>query len=91
MREKSQEQRVEELSKRLGGRFKLTSLIQKRMREFHMSGRAFMPNVRNLDELFDLVLDEISGEAIRLRHLEKGAPPQFLVSSSDSSSEREPE
>jgi len=91
MRKKSHEQRVEELSKKVGGRFKLTALVQKRMREFHMSSRAFMPNVRNLDELFGLVLDEVEGGTIGLRYVEKGAPPPFLTALSSSSSERDAE
>jgi len=65
--DRSQEQRVEELGKKAGGRFKLTALVQKRMRDYHMTGRAFMPRVRNLDELFELVLDQVEGGEIRLR------------------------
>lgn len=64
--ERSQEHRVEELSKKIGGRFQLTSLIQKRMREYHLGGRAFMPDVRNLDELFELVLGQIEDGQIEL-------------------------
>ena len=63
---KSQEQRVEELSRNVGGRFKLTALVQKRIREYHLAGRAFMPSVRNLNELFDLILDQVEAEQIRL-------------------------
>ena len=55
----SQEGRVEELSKQVGGRFKLTTLLQKQARDYYVGGRAFMPSVRNLDELFDYILDEI--------------------------------
>ena len=64
--EKSKEQKVEELSKKVGGRFRLTSLIQKRMREYHLGGRAFMPDVKNLDELFGLVLGQIEDGQIEL-------------------------
>jgi len=75
--ERSQEQRVEELSKKVGGRFALTALVQKRMREYHTSGRAFMPRARNVDELFDIVLDQIESGLIRLRFPEerKELPP----------------
>ena len=66
MRE-SQEQRVEELSKKVGGRFKLTALVEKRIRDYHMSGRAFMPRVRNMQELFMLVLDQIENDELQLR------------------------
>ncbi|MDP6107269.1 MAG: hypothetical protein QGI33_02395 [Candidatus Brocadiia bacterium] len=64
--ERSQEQWIEELSKKVGGRFQLTSLIQKRMREYHLGGRAFMPDVRNLDELFELVLGQIEDGQIEI-------------------------
>ena len=63
----SPEQRVEELSKKVGGRFRRTALVEKRIREYHMSGRAFMPRVRNLQELFLLVLDQIENDELRLR------------------------
>jgi len=72
----SQEQRVEELSKKIGGRFKLTALVQKRVREYHLTGRTFMPNVRNLDELFELVLDQVEHDELKLR-LPEDAPPAF--------------
>ena len=62
----SQEKRVEELTKKLKGRFKLTALIQKQMREYHLGGRAFMPNVKNVNELFDYVLTQIENNEIRL-------------------------
>ncbi|MHC4481168.1 MAG: DNA-directed RNA polymerase subunit omega [Planctomycetota bacterium] len=62
----SEEGRVEELSRALGGRFKLTALIQKQAREYYMGGRAFMPSVRNFDELFNYILDEIEQGKIGL-------------------------
>ncbi len=64
--EKSEEGRVEELSRQVGGRFKLTVLVQKQAREYYRGGRAFMPNVRNLDELFNYILDEIEEGKISL-------------------------
>ena len=73
--QRSQEQRVEELSKQVGGRFKLTALTQKRMRDYHMTGRAFMPRVRNLNELFELVLDQVEDGEIRLRMTEEKPEP----------------
>jgi hypothetical protein len=66
-RKDSQEHRVEELSKKVGGRFRLTALIQKQLRDYHLAGRAFMPKVRNLDELFELVLDQVESNDIKLR------------------------
>ena len=54
--EQSQEGRIEELSGKIGGRFKLTSLLQKQMREYVRGGRAFMPSVRNTHELVDYVV-----------------------------------
>lgn len=73
---REKEHRVEELSKRLGGRFKLTALIQKRVRNYFVAGRAFMPKVRNLDELFDLVMDQIDHGEIRL-YLPEEQPGPF--------------
>jgi DNA-directed RNA polymerase subunit K/omega len=67
MREKSQAQRIEELSNKVGGRFKLTTLALKRIRSFYVGGRTFMPKVRNLDELFENVLDEIEEGKITLK------------------------
>ncbi len=66
MEEKSKEARVEELSKKVGGRFKLTALIQKQVAQYVKGGQTFMPNVRNLDELFDYVLNEIEEGKIQL-------------------------
>lgn len=65
--ERSQEGRVEELSAQVGGRFKLTALIQKQMREYVRGGGAFMPSVRNVHELVNYILDEIEGQQIQLR------------------------
>lgn len=67
MREKSQAQRIEELSNKMGGRFRLTTLALKRIRSFYVGGRTFMPKVRNLDELFENVLDEIAEGKITLK------------------------
>jgi hypothetical protein len=63
---RSQEGRVEELSRKVGGRYKLTALVQKQTREYYTAGRAFMPSVRNLNELFELILDQIEAEQITL-------------------------
>jgi hypothetical protein len=76
MKKKTAGQKVEELSHMLGGRFRLTSLVQKRVRDYHMAGRAFMPRVKNLDELFELVLQQVEEGEIRLR-LPEGEPPTF--------------
>ncbi|MFW5923192.1 MAG: DNA-directed RNA polymerase subunit omega [Planctomycetota bacterium] len=75
-------QRIEDLSNKMGGRFKLTSLIQKRVREYHVTGRAFMPRVKNFHELFELVLDQIEQGEIRLR-LPEEAPPTFKEPAQD--------
>lgn len=65
MRE-SEEARVERISGLVGGRFKLTTIILKRMQEYHKMGRAFMPTVSSFDELFNYVLDEIERGKIGL-------------------------
>jgi len=75
--EKSQEARVEDLSKKIEGRFKLTTLIQKQMRDYILGGRAFMPDVANIDELFDYILDEV--EAGRLELVEPEKQPELEV------------
>ncbi len=62
----TEEGRIEELSKKVGGRFRLTALVQKQAREYVRGGGAFMPRVRNLDELFRYILDEIEQGRIRL-------------------------
>ncbi len=77
-------QRIEELSHELGGRFKLTSLIQKRVRNYYVTGRAFMPKVDNLDELFELVLDQVEEGEIRLQ-LPEQTPPTFKSLSGEDS------
>jgi hypothetical protein len=56
---KSQEGRVEDIGRELGGRFKLTSLLQKQLREYVKGGRAFMPSVRNTHELVSHILDDV--------------------------------
>ena len=62
----SEEGRVEQLSKQVGGRFKLTTLVQKQARDYVRGGGAFMPKVRNLDELFRYILNEIAEGKIEL-------------------------
>ena len=84
---RSEEGRVEELSKLVGGRFKLTALIQRRMieltvliqkqaQEYYAAGRTFMPSVRNFDELFNYILDEIEDGKIELQLREPGEKPE---------------
>ena len=63
---KSAEVRVEELSRRLGGRFRLTTLIEKQAQQYVRGGRAFMPSVRNLHELFEYILNEVDEGRIGL-------------------------
>ncbi len=70
----SEEGRVEELSRMVGGRFKLTALIQKQARDYYVGGRAFMPSVRNFDELFNYILDEIEQKKITLMLPGEGTP-----------------
>lgn len=80
----TEEARVERISGIVGGRFRLTTLVQKRMRDFHKMGRAFMPTVRNFDELFNVVLDEVEQrklelilpEGLKARLREGAAQPQ---------------
>ena len=55
----TEEARVERISGMVGGRFRLTTMVEKRMKDFHKMGRAFMPTVRSFDELFNIVLDEL--------------------------------
>lgn len=64
---RSEEGRVEELSKRIGGRFKLTTLVQRQARDYVRGGGAFMPKVRNLHELYRYILDEIDAGKIELQ------------------------
>jgi hypothetical protein len=71
---RKKEHKVEELSRQVGGRFKLTALVQKRIRNYHVTGRTFMPNVKNLDELFDLVLDQVENGQIELAYPEEHEP-----------------
>ena len=85
---RTEEGRVEELSKKLGGRFRLTSLIQKQARDYYRGGRAFMPSVRNMDELFNYILDEIEDGKITLLFPE---PPASAESEAEESAESEAE
>jgi len=62
----SEEDRIEHLSRMVGGRFKLATLLQKQAREYYAGGRAFMPSVRNLDELFNYILEEVEEGKITL-------------------------
>ena len=83
---KSEEGRVEELSRQVGGRFKLTALIQRQAREYYLGGRAFMPSVRNFDELFNYILDEIEQGKITLA-LPGAAEPPTIEAAQDTSAE----
>ena len=65
--------RIERLSSELGGRFKLTVMIQKRFQEVLRGGRAFAPS-ENTDVLFQLILDEI--EHGRLALADPGEIPE---------------
>lgn len=73
---RSEEGRVEELSKLVGGRFRLTVLIQKQAQDYYAAGRTFMPSVRNFDELFNYILDEIEDGKIELQLREPGEKPE---------------
>jgi len=63
---RSIEGRVEKLSELVGGRFHLTALMQKQAREYVRGGRAFMPNVRNMADLFNYIMDEVEEGKIEL-------------------------
>ena len=65
-KEEAEEEKVEMLSQKVGGRFRLTALVQKQIAHYIEGGRTFMPDVRNLDELFRYVLDEIDEDQIQL-------------------------
>jgi DNA-directed RNA polymerase subunit K/omega len=80
---KSEEGRVEELSKLVGGRFRLTVLIQKQAEEYYAAGRTFMPSVRNFDELFNYILDEIEDGKIELQLREPGEEPEPKLEPAD--------
>jgi len=73
---KTEEGRVAELAEKVGGRFKLAALIQKQARDYYAGGRAFMPSVKNLDELFNYILDEIEQGRITLELPEESAGNQ---------------
>lgn len=75
---KSKEQLVEELSSQVGGRYKLTVLVQKKMADYVKGGRTFMPDVRNLDELFIHVLQEVQDGRIQLTMPDEAAPRDQL-------------
>lgn len=66
MVDEAEEGRIEELSKLVGGRYKLTTLIQKQAVDYIKGGRAFMPSVRNMDELFRYILKEVEEGDISL-------------------------
>ena len=66
MVDEAEEGRIEELSKLVGGRYKLTTLIQKQAVDYIKGGRAFMPSVRNMDELFRYILNEVEEGDISL-------------------------
>lgn len=83
MKKQSEEGRVEELSKLVGGRFKLTVLIQKQAQEYYAAGRTFMPSVRNFDELFNYILDEIEDGKIELQLREPGEEPEPSLQPAD--------
>ncbi len=83
------DQRIEDLSRMVGGRFKLTTLIVKRMREYYLGGRTFMPRVRHHDELFDMVLDQIENESIVLRLPDE--PSKALDQETEEQTEPEPD
>lgn len=80
----------EKLIKKLGGKFKLTTLVQKRMVELHRPGaRAYVPFEGDRPDLMRIALDEILQDKIQLAPreevgysleeekllLEKEAPP----------------
>jgi hypothetical protein len=82
-KDESQEGRVEALSEKLGGRFKLTTLLQKQMREYALGGGAFMPSVRNTDELVDLILDRIESGELQLVLPGESGPDEEKEETSD--------
>jgi len=76
-REEAEEEKVEMLSRKVGGRFRLTTLVQKQIAHYIQGGRTFMPDVRNLDELFRYVLDEIDEDQIQLSLPEESGEEQL--------------
>ena len=63
--------RLEKLSHQVGGRFKLTALVQRRMQELLSDEHPF--GERNIDNLFDNVLREIEEGKISLELPEAAA------------------
>ena len=68
------EARLEKLAKMVGGRFKLTALVQKRMQEMVGSEHSF--GGPHVDKVFEQVLQEIEEGRIQLRTPEA---PQALI------------
>jgi DNA-directed RNA polymerase subunit omega len=60
----SQEQRVEELSKKVGGRFKLTALIQRRWLELMRGARPLVDPTGKTP--MEIVIDEILQDKLSL-------------------------
>ena len=56
----------EELIKKIGGKFKLTSLIQKRMVELHRPGARALVKVDDKRDLLRIVIQEILQDKIQL-------------------------
>jgi len=61
----SQASRIHELAERVGGYFRLTSLVQKRLREAVRGSSAFAPS-QNTNTLFELTLDEVEQGSIEI-------------------------
>lgn len=56
--------KIEKARKKVGGAFKLTALIQKRIRELSKSGLMKEKNLSGTDTLIDKILDEVLEEQI---------------------------
>lgn len=67
--------RLERLTKVVGGRFRLTALVQKRMQEITTSAHAF--GEPNIDNMFERVLSEIESGRIKIE-LPEGGEPRVL-------------
>lgn len=69
------EARLEKLTRMVGGRFKLTALVQKRMQELIGSEQGF--GTPDVDKVFERVLREVEEGRIALQPPEKpGALPE---------------
>ena len=74
--------KLEELTKVVGGRFKLTALLQKRLVSL-MKHRREGTRIPSTGELIDIAVDEIRDGKIVLLPPGEGGPPSLPIGDSD--------